>query len=92
MAQPEIGHITQTVGTSVILLFEAPVNEGTVDVTIHNDGGSKAYLGDSSITTSGATEGFTLNNGATMNLTIAGGTQIYALSANSSKLCVLYSV
>lgn len=92
MAQPQIGHIVQTVTGSTVLLFEAPSNEGSVDLVIYNDGGSKAYLGDDTITTSGATEGFTLNNGATVNLTVAGGTQIYAISASSSKLCVLYSV
>lgn len=92
MAQPQIGHITQTVGTSTILLFQAPVYEGSVDLVIHNEGGSKVYLGDDSITTNGATEGFTLNNGSNINLTVAGGTQIYALSASSSKVCILYSV
>lgn len=92
MAQPQIGHLTQTVGTSVMLLWEAPTNEGSVDLVIYNDGGSKVYLGDQSITTTGATEGFTMNNGATLNMSVAGGTQIYALSASSSKVCILYSV
>jgi hypothetical protein len=92
MAQPQIGHITQTVGTSVILLFQAPVYEGAVDLVVHNEGGSKVYLGDETITTSGDTEGFSLNNGTTINMTVAGGTQIYALSASSSKVCILYSV
>lgn len=92
MAQPQIGHLTQTVGTSVMLLWEAPTNEGSVDLVILNEGGSKVYLGDNSITVSGATEGYNLNNGAHINLTVAGGTQIYAISAASSKVCVLYSV
>lgn len=92
MAQPQIGHLTQTVSTAVMLLWEAPTSEGSVDLVILNEGGSKAYLGDDTITVSGVNEGYTLNNGAHVNLSVAGGTQIYAISAASSKLCILYSV
>lgn len=92
MAQPQVGHVTQTVGNSVILLFQAPTNEGAVDLVIHNEGGSKVFLGGDNVTTSGALEGFSLNNGTNINMTVAGGTQIYAISASSSKVCVLYSV
>lgn len=91
MAQPQVGHLTQTVGTSVILLFEAPTNGGQVQLYINNEGGSKCYLGDNSLTTSGDTEGYNLNNGATLSMVLNGGEQIYALSASSSKVCMLWT-
>lgn len=92
MAQPQVGHLTQTIGTSAMLLWEAPTNEGSVDLVIHNEGGSKVFLGGDDVSTTGALEGFSLNNGTHINMTVAGGTQIYAISASSSKVCILYSV
>lgn len=92
MAQPQIGHVTLTVGTDPILLWQAPTNEGLVDVIIHNEGGSKVFLGGDDVATSGGLEGFSLNNGTHINFNVAGGTQIYAVSASSSKVCLLYSV
>lgn len=91
MAQPQVGHATQTVGTSVILLFEAPTNGGQVQLYINNEGGSKCYLGDSSLTISGDTEGYNLNNGATLSMVLNGGEQLYAISASSSKVCLLWT-
>lgn len=91
MAQPQVGHVTQSVGTSVILLFQAPTNGGQVQVYINNEGGSKVYLGDSSITVTGTTEGYNLNNGDKLSLVMNGGEQLYAISASSSKVCVLWT-
>lgn len=92
MAQPQIGHQTTTVGTSVILLFEAPTTYGSINLYISNEGGSKVYLGDDTITVSGATEGYNLNNGGTLSMKLNGGEQIYALSASSSKVCLLWTL
>lgn len=92
MAQPQVGHSTTTVGTSVIMLFEAPTTYGKVSVYISNEGGSKAYLGDQTVTVSGVTEGYNLNNGATLSMELNGGEQIWCVSASSSKLCLLWTL
>lgn len=92
MAQPQIGHQTTTVGTSVILLFEAPTTYGQINLYMHNEGGSKCYLGDSTLTTSGDTEGYSLNNGVSLQITLNGGEQLYAVSASSSKMCLLWTL
>ena len=92
MAQPQVGHQTITVGTSAVLLFEAPTTYGQINLYISNEGGSKAYLGDETITVSGATEGYNMDNGDTLTMTFNGGEQIYAISASSSKLCLLWTL
>ena len=92
MSQPQIGHATITVGTSLTLLFEAPTTYGQVNLYIHNEGGSKAYLGDATATISGDTEGFSLNNGSDLSIVLNGGEQLYAISAASSKICLLWTL
>jgi hypothetical protein len=91
MSQPQVGHATQTVGTSVILLFQAPTNGGQVQLYIDNEGGSKCYLGDQTVTTSGANEGYNMDNGEKLSMVLNGGEQIYAISASSSKVCMIWS-
>lgn len=92
MAQPQIGHSTTTVSTTPIMLFEAPTTYGKVNVYLANEGGSKAYLGDDTVTTNGANEGYNLNNGATINIELNGGEQIWCVSASSSKICLLWTL
>jgi len=92
MAQPQVGHLTQTVCTSVILLFEAPTTYGQIHLYLNNEGGSKCYIGDSSLTTTGADEGYNMDNGDVLTMTLNGGEQIYAISASSSKMCLLWTL
>ena len=92
MAQPQVGHLTTLIGTTVELLFEAPTTYGQINLYLLNEGGAKCYLGDNTITTSGATEGYSLNNGASLQMILNGGEQIYAISASSSKICLLWTL
>lgn len=92
MAQPQVGHQTTTVGTTPIMLFEAPTTYGKINLYIANEGGSKAYLGDASVTTTSEDEGYNLNNGATLNMELNGGEQIWCVSASSSKMCLLWTL
>ena len=92
MAQPQIGHLTTTVGTSLVLLFEAPTTYGQIYLNINNEGGAKCYLGDDTTTVSGATEGYNMNNGDKLSLVLNGGEQLYAISASSSKMCLLWTL
>jgi hypothetical protein len=92
MAQPQVGHSTTTVGTSAIMLFEAPTTYGKVSLYIGNEGASKAYLGDATVSTTGALEGYNLSNSANLSMELNGGEQIWAISASSSKLCLLWTL
>lgn len=92
MAQPQVGHSTTTVGTTTVMLFEAPTTYGKVSLYITNEGGSKAYLGDANVTTTGVLEGYNLDNGEHLNMELNGGEQIWCKSASSSKLCLLWTL
>lgn len=92
MAQPQVGHSTTTIGTTPVMLFEAPTTYGKVNLYIGNEGGSKAYLGDATVTVTGDLEGYNLNNGATLSMELNGGEQIWCVSAASSKLCLLWTL
>lgn len=92
MAQPQVGHQTTTVTTTPMMLFQAPTTYGKVSLYISNEGGSKAYLGDASVSVTGALEGYNLNNGATLNMELNGGEQIWCVSAASSKMCLLWTL
>jgi len=92
MAQPQVGHSTVTIGTSAKLLFQAPTTYGRINLYIDNEGGSKVYLGDATVTVSGDLEGFNLDNGQHLNMELNGGEQIWAISASSSKVCLLWTL
>lgn len=92
MAQPQVGHSTTTINTTPVMLFEAPTTYGKVSLYISNEGGSKAYLGDASVTTSGEDEGYNLNNGAVLSMELNGGEQIWCVSASSAKICLLWTL
>lgn len=92
MAQPQIGHATITVGTDATLLFEAPTGSGQVQLYIDNEGGSKLYLGDATVTTSGDLEGYNMDNGEKLSMIFNGGEQLWGISAASSKVCLLWTL
>jgi hypothetical protein len=92
MAQPQVGHATITVGTSAILLFQAPTGSGQCNLYIDNEGGSKVYLGEASVTVSGDLEGYNLDNGQKLDMVFNGGEQLWAISASSSKVCLLWTI
>lgn len=92
MAQPQVGHATITVGTSPTLIFQAPTGSGQCNLYIDNEGGSKLYLGDDTVTVSGDLEGYNLDNGHSLSMVFNGGEQLWAISALSSKVCLLWTI
>jgi hypothetical protein len=92
MAQPQVGHATITVGTSATLLFQAPTGSGQCNLYIDNEGGSKVYLGDETVTVSGDLEGYNLDNGEKLEMMFNGGEQLWGISASSSKVCLLWTI
>lgn len=92
MAQPQVGHATITVGTSPVLIFQAPTGSGQSNLYIDNEGGSKVYLGDVTVTVTGELEGYNLDNGQKLDMVFNGGEQLWAVSASSSKVCLLWTI
>ena len=71
-----------TVGTTVNILFKVPTgNRQNVPVYIDNLDSAAIWIGDSAITTTGATQGIKVNAGASRQLWCNGGDEIYAISA-----------
>lgn len=92
MAQPQVGHSTTLVDTTPIMLFEAPTTYGKVNLYIGNEGAGKVFLGDETVTITGELEGYNLANAATLSMELNGGEQIWAVSASSSKVCLLWTL
>lgn len=75
-------HINSQVQTTATLIAELPVSMGrNVAVQIYNNHGSAIYIGDDTITTSGATIGRPMTATSSFQLWLNGGDKIYAISA-----------
>ena len=75
---------TQTLTTaSVIHQVDANASPQT-PITIYNGHSAAIFIGDATITTSGATIGTTLNNAARLTIYANAGDMIYAISASGS--------
>ena len=71
-----------TVGTTASIVFTVPVgNRQNVPVYIDNLDTAPIWIGDSGITTSGATQGIKIATGASRQLWCNAEDQIYAISA-----------
>ena len=75
-------HINTQVQTTATLIADLPVSMGrNIAVQIYNNHSSPIYIGDSTITTSGATIGRPMSATSSFQLWLNGGDQIYAISA-----------
>jgi hypothetical protein len=75
-------HINSQVQTTATLIAELPVSMGrNIAVQIYNNHSSAIYIGDESITTSGATIGRPMSATSSFQLWLNGGDKIYAISA-----------
>jgi hypothetical protein len=73
-------HINATVGTAPTLICQ--VNSGrNVAVQIQNGDSASIWIGDASITVSGATKGHVITAGTTFQLWCNSGDKIYAISS-----------
>jgi hypothetical protein len=75
-------HINTQVQTTATLIADLPVSMGSnIAVQIYNNHSSPIYIGDTTITTSGATIGRPMSATSSFQLWLNGGDQIYAISA-----------
>jgi hypothetical protein len=75
-------HVNTQVQTTVTLIAELPTTMGrNIAVQIYNNHSSAIYIGDETITTSGATIGRPMSATSSFQLWLNGGDKIYAISA-----------
>ena len=75
-------HTNSTVGTTATRIVSLPAGlQRTVAVQIQNNDSAAIFIGDSSITTSGATRGHSIAANATFQLWLNSTDQVYAISA-----------
>jgi hypothetical protein len=75
-------HIKSTVGTAVKKLFTLPTGLArNVAVQIQNLDSAAIFIGDSTITTSGATRGHSIAANTSFQIWLNSGDSIYAISA-----------
>ena len=75
-------HINSQVQTTATLIADLPVSMGSnIAVQIYNNHSSAIYIGNDTITTSGATIGRPMSATSSFQLWLNGGDKIYAISA-----------
>jgi len=87
-------HLNASVGTSVTKLFTVPLGISRVAVSIQNNHSASIFVGDASITTSGATQGHVITTGTTYQLWLNGDDTVYGISVAATAagaVSVLYS-
>jgi len=85
-------HINSQVQTTATLVADLPVSMGrNIAVQIYNNHSSAIYIGNATITTSGATIGRPIAAAGSFQLWLNGGDKIYAISAaqTAAGACVI---
>ena len=87
-------HISTTVATTPTLICAVQTGLGSVPVQINNQNAQPIFIGDASITATGAGRGTRIAANANFQLWAHGGDNIYAVSAagtSAGDVSVLYS-
>ena len=87
-------HTNNQVGTTPIKIVQIPNGiKGSVAVQIYNNMGNTIYLGDGSVTSSGATIGNAIANSASLQLWLGAGDAVFAIGATAGAgyISVLYA-
>jgi len=78
-------HINAQTLTTASVIHQVDANaRPQTPITIYNGHSAAIFIGDATITTSGATIGTTLNNAARLTIYASAGDMIYAISASGS--------
>jgi hypothetical protein len=78
-------HVNASTFTTPQILLQIPTGiPRQTPITIYNNHSAAIFIGDATITTSGATIGTVLNNAARLTLNVNGGDVIWAISAAAS--------
>jgi len=89
-----IVHLNKTVTTAVTALTTLDSITEYTAVSIQNNDSAAIYVGDATISTSGANKGHTVANGTTFQIWLRANDTIYAISAAgtaANAVSVLYS-
>ena len=87
-------HLNVQVKTTATQLFTVQPVSGNVAVSIQNNHSASIFVGDPTITTSGATQGHIITAGTTYQLWLNSGDTVYAISAAQTAagaVSILYS-
>jgi hypothetical protein len=87
-------HTNSQVQTTATLIATIPQTMRYTAISIQNGHSSAIFVGDSTITTSGATAGHSIAAGGTFQLWVSAGDKVYAISAAATAagaVSVLYS-
>ena len=75
-------HLNSTAGTTATLICQVQTGiQRGVAVQIQNGDSASIWIGDATITTSGATKGHVITTGTTFQLWLNPGDKVYAISA-----------
>lgn len=87
-------HSSNTVGTTPTLICSVQVGLGSVPVQVNNQNAQPIFIGDATITATGAGRGTRIASNANFQVWAHGGDNIYAISAagtSAGDVSVLYS-
>ncbi len=87
-------HQSFTVGTSAVLLVTIADKDPETTVQIVNDDNNSIYIGDATVTTSGADKGLTVKKDSVYSIKLNAGDKLYGVAAvttGSNAVSVLYS-
>ena len=76
-----INHSNKTVGTSPTLLLTIPAGNPYTVVNIYNEDNSSIYIGDDTVTSSGATKGLQVKKDTPTTIWLHANDALYAVSA-----------
>ena len=75
-------HTNSTVGTTITKIISIPPSKGqSVAVQIQNLDSAAVFIGDATITTSGASRGHSIAANTSFQLWLSGGDEVFAISA-----------
>jgi hypothetical protein len=86
-------HINAQVSTAVTKIVKIPAGVQQTAIQVYNNTGAAIYLGDTSVAATGANVGNALANGASVQIWLQAGDELYAICATSPSgyLSVIYS-
>jgi len=87
-------HLSSTVGTTPTLICQIQTGLGSVPVQVNNQNAQPIFIGDETITATGANRGTRVASNGNFQVWAHGGDSIYAISAagtSAGDVSVLYS-
>jgi hypothetical protein len=86
-------HVNNQVGTTARCIVKVPTGVQQCAVQVYNNTGAAIFLGDATVTSSGATIGNSLANNASVQIWLEGNDELYAICATapSGYISAIYS-